>query len=143
MNRTIRTDQDKEGFKALVDTWNTPFTVRLTKGVDRSLEQNSLQHLWYTEIADQLGDRTFGEVRAECKLTIGIPILCRDDEEYRSEYYEVLRPLPYEFKIKLMSLPLDYAVTRLMTVKQMTEYLDGIDRKYSEFGVRLTQPEER
>jgi len=32
-------------------------------------------------------------------------------------------------------------MTSIMTVKQMTEYLDGVQRHYSAQGVRLTDPE--
>jgi hypothetical protein len=37
--------------------------------------------------------------------------------------------------------PMDFPVTRMMNVKQKSEYLDAINRHFAEQGVVLTQPE--
>ncbi len=39
-----------------------------------------------------------------------------------------------------MQVPFDFGVTRLMSVKQQTAYLDAIHRHFSEQGVVLTDP---
>lgn len=102
---------------------------------DRSIEQNKLQRRLVGIISEQLGDRTPEEVRGECKLTLGVPILRAENETFREKYDEVVRPLTYEQKIVLMMEPLDMPVTRLMTTKQMTAYLDSIYQHYASMGV--------
>lgn len=108
----------------------------------RSIEQNKLQRRLIGIIAEQLGDRTAEEVRGECKLTLGVPILRAEDETFREKYDAIVRPLAYEQKLALMMEPFDMPVTRLMTVKQKTEYLDAIFRHYSELGVMFPVPED-
>jgi hypothetical protein len=51
-----------------------------------------------------------------------------------------VRPLPYTQKLALMMEPLDFPITRLMTTKQATAYLDGVHRHFSEKGIVLTDP---
>jgi hypothetical protein len=92
------------------------------------------------EIAEQLGDRTPEEVRGYCKLTIGVPILRAENEAFRERYDAIVKPLPYEQKLALMMEPLDFPITRLMSTKQATAYLDGVHRHFSEKGIVLTDP---
>jgi hypothetical protein len=117
-----------------------PVTVALTKGGKRSLRQNKLQRLWINEIAEQLADQSPEEVRGYCKLTIGVPILRAENDTFRERYDAIVRPLPYEQKLALMMEPLDFPISRLMTTKQATAYLDGIHRHFSEKGIVLTDP---
>lgn len=99
---------------------------------DRSLEQNALSHAIYKEVADQLGDRTITEVRAESKLHIGVPILRASDPDYCALYDEGIKPMDYETKLKAMRY---WPVTRLMTVDQMQQYLDEMQMHWVEQGV--------
>jgi hypothetical protein len=117
-----------------------PLTVSVGKGGKRSLAQNKLQRLWINEISQQLGDMTPEEVRGYCKLTLGVPILRAENDDFREKYDADIRPLPYELKLKLMMEPFDFAVTRLMNKKQKTAYLDGVHRHFSEKGIVLTDP---
>jgi hypothetical protein len=104
------------------------------------VQQNKLQRLWLNEIAEQLGDQSAEEVRGYCKLTIGVPILRAENETFRERYDLIVKPLPYEQKLALMMEPLDFPITRLMTTKQATAYLDGVHRHFSEKGIVLTDP---
>jgi hypothetical protein len=87
-----------------------------------------------------LEGQTVEDLRAYCKLTIGVPILRAEDETFREKYDAVVRPLSYEKKIALMKEPLDFPVTRLMSTRQATAYLEGIHRHFSEQGLALTDP---
>ena len=107
----------------------------------RSIEQNRLQRRIIGIISEQLGDRTPEEVRGECKLMFGVPILRAGNETFREKYDAVVRPLIYSQKLALMMEPFDMPVTRIMTVKQKTEYLDAIFRHYSELGVMFPAPD--
>ena len=106
----------------------------------RTLEQNRLQRLFINEIAYQLHDQTVEEVRGYCKLTIGVPILRAENDEFRERYDKIVRPLPYDQKLALMMEPFDMPVTRIMTTKQHAKYLDEIQRHFAAQGVILTQP---
>lgn len=144
IKRVIRTDEERLKVMSRMAEMELPITVDIKKGahVKRSNPQNALQHKWLTEAAQQ-GDMTYEEQRAYCKLHFGVPILRESSEEYRKLYDERVKPLPYELKLKMMSHPIDAAVTRVMNKKQMQEYLDAV---YSHFvgtcGFRLTEPTE-
>ena len=141
VSRLIKSRYDLDQLIKLLEARPMPYTVDVTKR--RTINQNRLQRLWLNEIADQLGDRTAEEVRGECKLTIGVPILRAQNETFREKYDRIIRPLPYETKLEMMMEPLDFPVTRLMTTEQNVQYLDEIARKYSAQGVGLTAPEGR
>lgn len=140
-NRIIDTEQARDMLVKFIQGRPMPFTATLTDGKHRTTHQNRLQRQWMVEIAAQLGDRTPEEVRGYCKLHFGIPIL-RENDAFRKDYDELVRPLPYEAKLKLMMEPFDFGVTRIMSTRQKTEYLDAVHRKFSEQGVVLTNPED-
>jgi len=138
--RTITTAVERDMLAKFISQHELPMTVTVEKGRRRSVEQNRLQRKWIAEIAEQSG-HTQEEVRALIKLTIGVPILRRENEAFRLKYDEAVKPLSYEQKIALMGEPLDMPVTRLMTVKMHTEFLDAIYRDFTEKGYQLTSPE--
>lgn len=117
-----------------------PVTITWTQGAARSHAQNRLAQRWFTDIATQLGDRTHEDVRAECKLTIGVPILRAENEAFRLSYDRIMKHLPYEAKLEAITA-FDLPVTRLMSVKQMTAFMDEMQRRWTAQGVRLTDPE--
>lgn len=139
--RTVRTEYERKMLLRLLSGRKLPFSVEITSGRRRSVEQNKLQRLLINEIAEQLGDRTPEQVRAECKLTLGVPILRAENESFRERYDAVVRPLPYEQKLAIMAEPLDLPVTRLMNVDQKHRYLEAIYQHYGEQGLVLTVPE--
>lgn len=138
--RSVKNPDDLALLKVYLDQRKRPFTVEITDGRDRSSEQNRLSHKWYKEIADQTGEAV-EDVRARCKLEIGIPIL-RENEQFRATYDRLIRPLSYDDKTDLIRST-DMPVTRLMSVEQMTRYMDEVFRRHSEFGIELTVPPDR
>lgn len=143
VTRTVDTEHDRSMLIRFIEGHKVPFIAELTAGKRRSIEQNKLQRKWMTEISEQLGDRTPEEVRAYCKLTIGVPLLREENETFREKYDAVVRPMPYEQKIAIMSEPLDMPVTRLMTSRQKHAYLDAIFQHFSEKGIVLTIPPDK
>lgn len=137
--RTIKNEADRSTFIKLVESMKLPITASATKGAQRSVEQNRLQHLWHSEAADQLQEYSIEEYRGYCKAMFGIPIMC-ENEAYRDAYDRIIRPLSYEDKILMMQRPLDYPVTRHMTTLQKSSYLDKIYEYYTSLGVKLTEP---
>jgi len=119
-----------------------PITVKWSKGLDRSNQQNALAFKWYAEIASQMGDREASEVRSHCKLNYGVKMLVTENEDFREQWYRLFKDrFSYEEKLALMVEPHDYPVTRLMKVSQMTRYLEAILQEFTPLGVALTMPE--
>jgi len=146
VTRIIRTGQDIDFLAQLLRTREAggklPATVTITAGADRTGQQNALAFRWYTEAAAQLGDRTASDVRAHCKLYFGVRILHTENEGFRAAWDRLIKTkFTIPEKLELMLPPHDYPVTRLMTVKQMSQYMDCIQHDLSSAGVILTDPE--
>lgn len=140
VDRVLHNDSDRDQYFKLVHTYKYPCTVSVKKGKDRTIEQNKLQRLWMNEAAEQLNDDTAEGYRAYCKLHIGVPILRNESEEFCAAYDKIIRPRPYEEKLAMMAVPLDFPVSRLMSTKQTAQYLDEIYRHFTGLGVKLTEP---
>lgn len=140
-SRTIRNPQDAAKLNLWIGNIETfPYTVTVEKGAEkRSVSQNRLQRQWLNDAMAQ-GDMSAEDYRAYCKLHFGVPILRAQDDEFRKKYDEIFRPLPYETKLELMKVPFDFPVTRLMTVKQKTEYLNQMYTHFTGLGILLTDP---
>ena len=109
--RHINNNWELQQCSKFMGTLTPPFTVTIAKGKKRS-----------------------------DKLHMGVPILREENEAFRLIYDEFIKPHPYEKKLKLMEGD-TFAVTRLMTSKQKTRYLDDVFRHWSEQGMILTLPE--
>ena len=140
--RIIHTPHDTARLIVDLKARDLPFKVALRDGVDRTVEQNSLVHKWFGEIANWQGDLTNAEVKAQCNLTYGRPILARDNDEWGSAFGYIFDSLSYSAKLKAIRV-LDIPFTRIMGVKQLSEYMVQMHRDYREQGVPLTDPELR
>ena len=136
----ITTDEAKVSVVGIIAQLPTPFEIDISDKRKRSLEQNALVHHWADEIVQQR-DVNFDYVRAEMKLRFGVPILRRDIEAFRTTYDRVLKPLAYEDKIELIQY-MDLPVTRIMSVKQLTEMLEAVELYYTQKGFRLSKSED-
>ncbi|MCO1336085.1 hypothetical protein MO867_17275 [Microbulbifer sp. OS29] len=105
-------------------------------GRDRSLEQNRMFFELYQRIGHQLYGNDTDLARAECKLTIGVPILLLGDKdpEFTEVYNRYLRGYKFSYEDKLQIVRL-LTVTSRMTVKQGQEYIDSILNQYTLKGV--------
>jgi hypothetical protein len=138
--KIIREPSHVEALAKMLTGRKLPITVSWTQGAPRTAAQNRLAQQWFTDIARQLGDMTHEEVRATCKLTIGVPILRAENEAFRLSYDRVMKHLTYAEKLAAI-MAFDLPVTRLMTTPQMTAFMDQLQRTYAAQGVRLTDPE--
>ena len=141
-NRVLKTPADLMAWLGTLSAMSFPMTVSATAGEKRSNPQNRTINMWYDEAAIKLGDTTTEDVRAECKMQFGVPILRRDNAAFRLGYDTDFKPFPYETKRRLFKT-LQPAVTSLMTVKQLNEYMDAMQQHFSSAGVVLTDPELR
>lgn len=105
---------------------------------DRSSLQNAHSHTWYEQVANELREDTALDVKCYCKLHFGVPILRAEDEDYRSTYDAVIKPLPYERKIEAMKC---WPCTSLMTTAQLSVYLEAVKDHY-DGRVQLEFPDE-
>jgi len=141
VQRTVKNENDLALLKVYLEGRKRPFTVDISDGRDRSTEQNRLAFKWYAEISDQTGeDRE--DVRARCKLEIGVPILREAHKKFRETYDRLIRPLDYPEKRDLIR-DIELPVTSLMNVEQMSRYMDIVFRRHAEIGVVLTVPPDR
>ena len=112
----------------------------------RTLSQNALKSVWYADIAKQRGDVTAKDVERECKYKYGSPILRRDSFRnmlfgtldkfeshifYKTSYLddagEHVAMTGWEIKMKAMD---NFAVTSVMSVSELKEYLDMMQADY-------------
>lgn len=138
--KVIRDPAHVEALAVLLRGRKLPLTVSWAQGASRSSSQNRLAQRWFTDIATQIGDQTHEDVRAECKLTVGVPILRAENEAFRLSYDLTMKHLPYEAKLAAIKA-FDLPVTRLMNVTQMTAFMDEMQRRWTGQGIRLTDPE--
>lgn len=104
----------------------------------RSVAQNRLSFMWYKERAEQAGTTPDYEHQL-CKLRQGCPILISSDSDFSGIYEKVIQPLPYEDRIKAMAY---MPITSIMGVKQMSLYLNNVERDSIASGMVLTHPED-
>jgi hypothetical protein len=114
------------------------FTPKFGKG--RSLDQNSISHAWYAQVAEELREDDPRGVKRFCKLHFGVPILRAEDEEFRAAYDLAIRKtLSYEQKLQAMDI---LPVTSQMTTKQLHQYMLDMQEHYDAKGVTLEFPPE-
>lgn len=140
VQRIVKTPEELALLKVFLDGRKLPLTVEITEGRDRSTEQNKLSFKWYKEISEQTGE-DIEDVRARCKLEIGVPIL-RENEKFRKTYDRLIKDMSYSDKIEIVKAT-DMPVTRLLNVGQMTRFLDLVFRRHADAGIELTIPPDR
>jgi len=138
----LRDSSDKNSLFNLLQEMELEYPIdvlikRATK--DRTSAQNNTQHQWYRD-AEAQGDMKAWEYKAYCKLHFGVPILRRDSLAYRQKYDLIIKGLPYEHKLQLMSEPHPYPVTSAMNVAQKSAYLDEVRNHFEGLGMQLTDP---
>lgn len=99
--------------------------VKIYAGM-RTLPQNSLKAVWYGDIASKRGDTSAKEVERECKYKYGLPIL-RREPKYEFVFSKAVDVLDYERRLKVMDC---FAVTSIMSVEELSEYLDMMQSDY-------------
>lgn len=67
----------------------------------RSMAQNKLVNVWYKDIAEQMDD-TFLNIRRQCKLNYGVPLLRAKSEMLDWLYSQTIDKLRYEKRLIAM-----------------------------------------
>lgn len=140
---TIHTPADRAQAHKIVADAPDGVTVRVISADEiRTPPQNRLLHRWFADVARSVGDQSEAEVKAECNLTYGRPILARDDPEWEIAFGYIFDNLSHAAKLKAIRV-LDVPFTRRMKSKQLREYMDQMRRDFADAGIHLTDPEER
>lgn len=93
----------------------------------RSLNQNSLWAIWYGLIGNELGD-TPKDVKKECKILYGVPILVAENESFRRMWNAKFANDTYVQQLFMMQyLP----VTSLFSKGQGMIYQETLQREYA------------
>ena len=119
----------------LVELWHAKKYLRVSikTGKDRSLDQNALSHFWYEQIAREVGGSA-EQVKRECKLLYGVPIMRASDAEFSDWCVAALDWLGYEQRVEAMKW---VDVTSLMSVEQMADYLTTMQADHAQAGIIL------
>jgi hypothetical protein len=139
IERLIEDQRDLNLLVRFLQHTKLPCVVKVTDGRHRSLSQNALQWQWAGESSRQRPGMTAREVQAEWKLVFGVPILCAENDGFAAAWANIDRKLSYEEKLELMNY---FSVTRLMTSKQLSSFLDEVYRYNVERGIELTRPDD-
>jgi hypothetical protein len=137
--RILKTETDRAAWGAFLAAQPLPLTVSATKGARRSIPQNSTAAKWYAQIAAETGEEP-AEVKAQCKWRHGKPIMEAERPDWVAEWQPLYAPLPYRMQIKVFEI---IPLTSLLTVRQMTQYMDAVQREYRAQGFDLIDPEAR
>lgn len=131
-----------EAIKRLTDAYREHKYVAMTMrpGKDRTLDQNALWFAMYQRIAQMTEIGDVEDARKYCKLHFGVPIMRREDEDFRAGWNRIFLHLDYEQKLELMGPcplfgPDGFPVTRLFDRKQGIEYTNKIADEFSAKGV--------
>lgn len=110
-------------------------TVTVQWGAKRSVPQNSLVYALYGTIARQLDGESVTDIRRECKLDFGCPILRADNAEFREIYDAIIAPLDdREMQLRTMDW---FQVTSRMNKAQCTAFINEVIREYTARGLWL------
>lgn len=124
-----------------------PFEVIITDAKkDRSASQNSLLWLWYTVIANELGE-TKESVHYSCKRKFLVPIFTRDDPDGFGMMVLAVRNVHNAGMKSDAKVMADQIVkltsTTDCTLEQFTEMLNDIEKYYITLGIVLPHPDYR
>jgi len=108
--------------------------VTIKNGKVRSIKQNSTTHRWYQQLALEMKEYDALSWKCYCKLHHGIPILRAEDDEFKSAYDSVIKPLSYENKLIGMRC---WPVTSLMNKDQLSRYAEAVQSDFRNKGVIL------
>lgn len=139
----INSEIGLQGFIGMIrELWHSRryLEVSVKEGKGRSVEQNAVMHGWFGQVARELRADDERGVKRFCKLHFGVPILRAEDDDFRTAYDRVIRPLAYGDKLVAMDI---LPVTSAMTTRQLDTCMTDIQEHYAKQGVALVYPKER
>lgn len=138
-SKTVVTKDQADELARWLSGLPLPFTMTVRSGKVRSLQSNALLHRWYADIARQTG-MTASEVKGQCHHEYGLPIRLRDPQ-FAWLWNNSAGKLDYERRCKVLASG-QFQVSSKMTVAELSEYMDAMQRDFEARGIQLTRPEE-
>jgi hypothetical protein len=147
MKTVLRTEQDRNRLREIVEglTLDPPQEVEIREfKANRSVAQHRLLWVWNTVMGAELGESK-EEIHERNKERFLVPIYERDDLEF-AEMIEAVREV-YRAGMKDRAQMLFKRIVKLTStttanVKQMTEYLDEIEKDARNLNIQLPHPED-
>lgn len=103
----------------------------------RTVSQNRLSFELYTLISRQVEDQSIEDVRYECKLNFGVPLMCAANVDFANDWFDGPGEQSYEKQLRAMRR---WDVTSEMNKETFSQYVDDILRFYSQQGIALADP---
>jgi hypothetical protein len=126
--------------KRLIDLAPRDAVVNIREAEEsRTSQQNRTLHMWFGEIARQSDDLDATEIKGMCHRRWGLAIRLRDPQ-FAWVWKHSGENLNYEQQCSLLASGV-LNVSSGMTMKELSEYLDGMSRYFRSNGYRLTDPE--
>ena len=117
-----------------------PYWLEVSDGRNRTREQNNLMWHWAEEVSTYTGESP-AQAQARWKLDFGIKILASKSEKMRDMFESFKYQKPREWLLEMLEEPSSIAITRIMTVSEMNEFLEAIYMDENMRGHELTDPE--
>lgn len=137
--RVIKDAEALDRWVAFLEAQSFPMTVTHAKGSNRSKQQNATLHKWFGQIAEETGDSA-ASVKAQCKLDYGLPIMLANKPAWVEEWAPLYEPLPYAARLKVFEC---IPMTSVMGVRDMSAFMDAVQKVYRAQGIPLIDPEAR
>lgn len=122
---TVKTPDMMKAVIAHLESRTLPCTIYIEKGAKRSTAQERTHRMWMRELEEQ-GDQMAEEYRGFSKLWFGVGLLKYQSEPWAVAYDNIVKPLDYDQKLKLMMEPISYPLTSIMTTKTFAQYLNDV-----------------
>ncbi|MDT8419373.1 MAG: hypothetical protein RQ754_02990 [Desulfuromonadales bacterium] len=147
MKTVLRTEQDRNRLREIVGglSLDSPKEVEIKEHkANRSVSQHRLMWVWNTVLGAELGESK-EEIHERNKERFLVPIYERDDPEF-AEMIEAVREV-YRAGMQEKAQMLFRRIVKLTStttanVKQMTEYLDEIEKDAMNLNIYLPHPED-
>ena len=107
---------------------------------NRSAEQNALFHMWCSEIAKQMGDRSMLDVKWECNMPYTHPLRMQD-EMFAWLWGNIAPKLNRVQLRKWCESKNGPKLSSGLDVEQMRQMMDTMSADYLQDGYELTDPE--
>lgn len=109
--------------------------ITVKTGKQRTIDQNSVIHLWFEQIARELPEDNALGWKNYSKLHFGVPILrASSDPSFREFYDTALLHQSYEFKLQAMNA---ISITSRMSTDELTQFMSMMQEDFSRRGVIL------
>ena len=133
-------ERQRKGLAAAVDGFKRKLAAEKAEAERKARAEAEAKMRAAREAEERANAADLEAQRAAAKVTFGVPILCAENDAFRAGWQATFAAFDYEAVRKHVAA-LDVPVTRLMTLKQMTAFMEAFSRFWRGHGFYLTDPE--